>query len=69
MNVLFVKLMGFDRTLFSMHDVMVWISLAIYNSDVLHVEIILPFLKNLGEIKCCVRFSVPRDPIMTLSPL
>jgi len=67
LNILFGKLMGFDGTVFSMHDVMVWISLVICNSDVLHVESIFPFLKTLGGIKCCVRFSVPRDPVKTLS--
>jgi len=30
---------------------------------------VLPCLKTIGEIKCCVRFSVPRDPVKTLSPV
>jgi len=51
---------------------MVWwcvLGLKIYNSHVLHVKSVLPDLKTLGEIKCCVRFSVPRDLVKTLSPL
>jgi len=43
--------------------------LEISNTDMLHVESILPCLKNLGEIKCCVRFSVPRNLVKTLSPV
>jgi len=50
-----------------MHDVMVCILLAICNSHVLHVGSVLPCLKALGEIKCYVRFFVPRDPVKTLS--
>ena len=48
---------------------MVCILLAICNSHVLHVGSVLPCLKTLGEIKCCVGFFVPRDPMTTLSPL
>jgi len=55
-------------TLFSMFDVMVYV-LAICNSDVLHVESVLPYLKALIGIGCCVRFSVPRNPVKTLSPV
>ena len=57
------------RTLFFKHDVVVCILLAICNSHVLHIGSVLPCLKNLGGIKCCVRFSVPRDPVMTFSPV
>ena len=68
MNVLFGKLMGFcHETLFPMHDVIVCILLAICNFHVLHVESVLPYLKSFAGIKCCVRFSVPEDPVMTLS--
>ena len=38
-------------TLFPMHDVIVCILLAIYNSDVLHVESAMLGLKPLGGIK------------------
>jgi len=51
---------------------MVWwcvLGLKIYNSHLLHVGSVLPCLKTLGEIKCRVRFSVPRDPMNTLSPV
>jgi len=44
-----------------LHNVVVCILLEIYNSDVLHVESILHFLKTLNKIKCCVRFFVPRN--------
>jgi len=50
-----------------MHNVVVCILLAIYNYDVVHVESVLPFLKTLGGTKCCVRFSVPRNSVVTLS--
>jgi len=43
--------------------------LAICNSHVLHVGSVLPCLKALGGIKCCVRFFVPRNPVKTLSPV
>jgi len=56
MNVLFDKLMGLYYGLFPMHDVMVYILLAICNSYGLHVGSVLPCLKALGGIKCCVRF-------------
>ena len=69
MNVLFGKLMSFDGTLFSMHNVMMCIFLAICNSHVLHVGSVLPCLKALGGIKCYVRFFVPRDLVKTLSPV
>jgi len=81
-NVLFYKLMGlcygtlfllFDKlmglcygTLFSMHDVMVYILLEI--SCVTCWEC-FALLKALGGIMCCVRFSVPRNPMVTLSPM
>ena len=61
--------MGFDGTLFSMHDVVACILLAICILHVMHVGSILPCLKTLGEIKCCVRFSVPRNLVVTLSPM
>jgi len=54
---------------FPMHDVMVSTLLAICNSHVLHVGSVLPCLKALDGIKCCVRFSVPRNPVKTLSPV
>jgi len=69
LNVLFGKLMGFEGNSFSMHDEMVCVLLAICNSSPMHVESVLPFLKTLGGIKCCVRFSIPRDPMKTLSPV
>jgi len=52
-----------------MLDVMVCILIAICNSHVLHVGSVLPCLKALGGIKCCVRFSIPRDPVKILSPV
>jgi len=52
-----------------MHDVMVCILLTLCNSQVLHVGSVLPCLKALGGIKCCVRFSVPRDLVKTFSPV
>jgi len=52
---------------FPMRDVMVSTLLAICNSHVLHVGSVLPCLNTLGGIKCCVRFSVPRNPVKTLS--
>ena len=58
-----------NGTLFFMHDVVVSTLLAIYNSHVLHVRSVLSCSKNLCEIKCCVRFCVPRDPVMTLLPV
>jgi len=68
MNVLFDKLMGLCYgTLFSMHDVIVCILLVICNPHVLHVGSVLPCLKTLVGIKCCVRFFIPRDPVKTLS--
>ena len=51
---------------------MIWwcvLALEIYNSHVLHVGSVLLGLKTLGEIKCCVRFFVPRDPVKILSPV
>jgi len=60
---------GCFETLIFKHDVMVCIWLAIRNLQVLHVESILFCLKALGGIKCCVRFSVPRNPVKTLSPV
>ena len=56
MNVLFDKLMCLYYGLFPMHDVMVYILLAICNYHGLHVGSVLPCLKALGGIKCCVRF-------------
>jgi len=47
---------------------MMCILLTIYNSHVACWEC-LSCLKSLGGIKCCVRFSAPRDPMMTLSPV
>jgi len=69
MNVLFDKLMCLYYGLFPMHDVMVYILLAICNYHGLHVGSVLPCLKALGGIKCCVRFFVPRNPVKTLSPV
>ena len=69
LNILFGKLMGFDETLFPMHDVVVSTLLAICNSHVLNIGNVLPCLKSLGGIKCCVRFSVPRNLVVTLSPM
>jgi len=51
------------------HDVVECILLAICNLHVLHVGSVLPYLKTLIRVKCCMRFSVPRDPVMTLSPV
>jgi len=48
---------------------MVCIWLVIRNLQVLHVESILICLKTLGGIKCCVRFSVHRNPVKTISPV
>ena len=56
-------------TLFSMHDVMECILLTICNFHVLCVESVLPILKSLGGIKCCVRFSLSRDLVMTILPV
>jgi len=67
MNVLFDKLMGLYYGLFPMHNVMVYILLAICNSHGLHIGSVLPCLKALGGIKCCVRISVPRNLVKTLS--
>ena len=50
-----------------MHDVIVYILLVICNSHGLYIGSVLPCLKALGGIKCCVRFSVPRNPVKTLS--
>ena len=70
MNILFDKLMSLCyETLFSMRDVMVCSLLTISNYHVLHVWSVLPCLKALGEIKCCVRFSIPRNLVKTLSPV
>jgi len=69
MNVLFDKLMRLCYGLFHMHDVMVYILLTICNSHGFYVGSVLPCLKSLGEIKCCVRFSVPRNPVKTLLPV
>jgi len=68
MNALFDKLMGLCYgTYFPMHDVMVYILLAIFNSHGLYVGSVLPCLKTLGGIKCCVRFSIPRNPVKTFA--
>jgi len=64
-----VSLWVFYETLFPVHDVMVCILLAMCNSHVLHVGSVLPCLKAFGGIKCCVMFSVPRDPVKTFSPM
>jgi len=51
-NVLFNNVISLCYgTLFPMHDVIVCILLAICNSDVLHVESVMPGLKPLGGIK------------------
>jgi len=52
-----------------MHDVVMSTLLAICSSHVLNVGSNLPCLKNLVGIKCCVRFSVSRNPVKTLSPV
>jgi len=68
LNVLFDNLMSLcDGTLFPMHDAMVSTSLAICDSHVLNVGSVLPCLKSFGGIKCYVRFSVPRNLVVTLS--
>jgi len=51
-----------------MHDVLVCTLWEICNSDVLH-ESVMFGLKPLDGIKCCVRFSVPRNPVKTFSPV
>jgi len=51
------------------HDVIVCILLANCNSDGLHVESVILDLKPLGGIKCCVRFSVPRNSMKNISPV
>jgi len=43
--------------------------LAISNAYVLHVGSVLSCLKAFSEIKCCVRFFVPRNPVKTLLPM
>jgi len=53
--------------LFTMQNVMVCIWLTIFSFLVLYVRSVILLLKNHGGIKCCVRFSVPRDLVMTLS--
>jgi len=52
-----------------MYDVVVCILLAICDSHVVHVGSVLPCLKTLGGIKCCVRFFVPSELVMTLLPV
>jgi len=51
MNVLFDKLTCLCYGLFPMHDVMVYILLAICNSHGLYVGSVLSCLKNLGGIE------------------
>ena len=51
------------------HEVTVCIWLAIRNLQVLHIKSILICLKTLGGIKCCVRFSITRNQVKTLSPV
>jgi len=43
--------------------------LAIGNSHVLYVGSVCLTWRAHGGIKCCVRFSVPRNPVKTLSPM
>jgi len=63
MNLIFVMELYFPCMMW-------WCALlAICNPHVLHVGRVLPCLKTLGGIKCCVRFSVPKDLVMTLSPV
>jgi len=70
LNVLFDNLMSLCYgALFHMHVAVVSTLLAICNSHVLNVRSVLPCLKIFGGIKWCVRFSVPRNPMVTPSPV
>ena len=52
-----------------MHDVVACILLAIYKFSCVACWECFALLKALGGIKCCVRFSVPRNPVKTLLPV
>jgi len=54
--------------LVAMHDVVVSTLLAICNSHVLQLGKCFALLRTLVGIECCVRFSVPRNPVKTFSP-
>ena len=56
LNILFGKLIGFDETLFSKHDVMACILLAIYKFSCVPCWECFALLRTLGRIKYCVRF-------------
>ena len=64
MNLVFAM-----RIYFSKYYVVTCILLTICNPRELHVESVLSWLKNIGEIKCCVRFSIPKNPVVTLLPV
>jgi len=56
-------------TLFPMHDMVLSTLLAIWNSHVLSVGSVLPCLKAFVGMKCCVRFSISRNPVKTFLPV
>ena len=49
--------------------IMWWCVMAIGKSHVLYVGSVCLAWRALGGIKCCVRFSVPRSLVETLSPV
>ena len=53
----------------AMHEVVVSTLLPICDFYVLYVGSVCLAWRALGGIKCCVRFSVPRSPVETLSPV
>jgi len=63
------KLMGFDGTLFYMHDEVVCISLAIYKFSCVPCWECFALLRTLVELNIVWGFSVPRNPVKTLSPV
>jgi len=68
MNVLFDKSMALCYgTLFPMLDVVACILLAIYKFSCVACWECFALLRTLGGIKYCVRFSVPRNLVKTLS--